>query len=85
MNKKKFLMKIFNNQKNVNFSNFVTLIKAFNFISTSSKGSHFVYKHDNIPNALNVQNKNGEAKPYQVKQFLTMIENYNLKLEDENE
>jgi len=33
---------------------------------------------------VNIKNDNGQAKPYQVNQFLSLIEKYNLKLEDEN-
>jgi hypothetical protein len=29
-----------------------------------------------------VQNVNGEAKPYQIRQFLRLVERYNLVLED---
>jgi len=32
---------------------------------------------------LNLQNVTGKAKPYQVKQFLALIEQYNLSLEEE--
>jgi hypothetical protein len=35
-----------------------------------------------IPEIVNIQNDNGKAKSYQVKQFLSLIEKYNLKLED---
>jgi hypothetical protein len=29
------------------------------------------------------QNVDGEAKPYQIKQFFSLMEKYNLKMEDE--
>jgi hypothetical protein len=32
---------------------------------------------------VNLQSVNGEAKPYQVKQLLDLIDRYNLKLEAE--
>jgi len=32
---------------------------------------------------VNLQDVNGEAKPYQIRQFLRLVERYNLRLEDE--
>jgi hypothetical protein len=31
---------------------------------------------------LNIQAHRGEAKPYQIRQFLDLVERYNLQLED---
>ena len=36
-----------------------------------------------IQELANFQEVKGEAKPYQIRQFLRLIERYNLKLEDE--
>ena len=36
-----------------------------------------------IQELANFQDVKGEAKPYQIRQFLRLIERYNLKLEDE--
>ena len=82
MNKKKLLKQIYNNNKNVKFSDLTALANAFKFYQTRSDGSHFIYKNSEINEWLNLQNKNGEAKPYQVRQFLSMIEKYNLELEE---
>ena len=82
MNKKKLLAKIKNNSENVRFNDFVTLINAFNFEIIRSKGSHFIYERKDVPEMLNIQNKKGKAKSYQVEQFLELIEKYNLELED---
>jgi hypothetical protein len=43
-----------------------------------------MYKHKDVPKTLNVQSKKGQAKPYQIKQFLEAIENYDLKMEGED-
>ena len=82
MNKRKLLEKIYNNRKNVKFSDFIVLVEAFGFVLTRSKGSHLIYKNYEINQWLNLQNKNGEAKPYQVEQLLWFIEEYNLNMED---
>jgi hypothetical protein len=36
-----------------------------------------------IPELINLQESDGMAKPYQVRQFLKLVERYNLELEDE--
>jgi hypothetical protein len=36
-----------------------------------------------IPEMLNLQEVHGEAKPYQIRQFLRIVERHNLRLEDE--
>jgi hypothetical protein len=43
-----------------------------------------ILTHPGIPELLNLQDVQGEAKPYQVRQLLYLIERYNLHLaEDE--
>ena len=38
---------------------------------------------DDLPELVNLQEVKGQAKPYQIRQFLKLVERYNLKLEDE--
>jgi len=82
MNKKKLLAKIINNQKNVQFNDFLTLVDAFGFIRTRGEGSHGIYRRTGIAEFINLQNDNGKAKPYQIKQFLALVEKYNLSMEE---
>ena len=44
-------------------------------------GSHRIYSHPAIPELINLQELNGQAKPYQIRQALRLIERYNLTLE----
>ena len=37
-------------------------------------------KHSSIPELVNVQDVGGEAKPYQIRQVLRLVERYNLRL-----
>ena len=46
-----------------------------------SEGSAPVARPD-IPELINVQPVQGEAKPYQIRQFLRLVEKYNLRLEN---
>jgi predicted RNA binding protein YcfA (HicA-like mRNA interferase family) len=58
------------------------LIEAFGFELTRVSGSHNIFKRNGVKELINVQNVNGKAKPYQIKQFLMLVERYNLKLEE---
>jgi len=82
LNKKKLFSKIINNQKNVQYSDFTALVEAFGFTRTRQEGSHRIYKNTKVAEFINLQDENGKAKPYQIKQFLSLIEKYSLKMED---
>ena len=82
MNKQKLLKQILNSQKNVKFNDFITILEAFGFTRARGEGSHNIYRNALVNEIINVQNINGEAKPYQIKQFFALVEKYNLKLED---
>ena len=82
MNRKKLLRKILNSQKNIRFSEFIHLVEGFGFRQSRISGSHHIFVSPAIKELVNIQNVNGQAKPYQIKQFLTIVERYNLTLED---
>ena len=67
--------------QNVSFADIVALVEAFGFRLARISGSHHIFQHSGIPEQLNLQDANGQAKPYQVRQFLRLVERYNLKLE----
>jgi len=69
--------------KNVSFSDFTNLVEGFGFRLTRVTGSHHIFAHPNIPELANLQEVKGETKPYQIRQFLRLVERYNLKLEEE--
>jgi hypothetical protein len=58
------------------------LVEAFGFTLARTSGSHHVFVHPSIPELLNLQEVHGEAKPYQVRQFLRLLERYALSWED---
>ena len=80
--KEKLLQKILSGSRNVRFGDMVTLVNAFGFRLSRTKGSHHIFTHPGIPELVNLQEVHGQAKPYQIKQFLNLIERYNLKMED---
>lgn len=55
----------------------------FGFWLDRINGSHHIFVHPDVPELVNLQNVKGKAKPYQVKQLLQIIEQYNLQMEDE--
>jgi len=60
----------------------VTVAEAFGFRLSRTNYSHHIYVHADVPELVNLQNVNGQAKPYQVKQLLRLIERYNLQMEE---
>jgi HicA toxin of bacterial toxin-antitoxin, len=66
---------------NVAFSDMVKLAQVFGFKLARITGSHHIFKHPDIPEQLNLQDKKGKAKPYQVRQFFQLVEQYNLTLD----
>ena len=82
MNKRKLLEKILSGSKNVHFNDMILLVEAFGFRLSRVTGSHFIFEHPQIPELINLQEKNGKAKPYQVREFLQLIEKYDLDLGD---
>jgi predicted RNA binding protein YcfA (HicA-like mRNA interferase family) len=82
--KRKLIQKLLSGSKNIRFSEAQSAIEAFGFQLARISGSHHIYSHPAVPELINLQNVNGMAKPYQIKQFLEIVERYNLKLEDES-
>lgn len=68
--------------KNISFNDIVTVVEAFGFTLSRVNGIHHIFIHPEIPELVNLQNVKGKAKPYQIRQFLTIVEKYNLNLED---
>lgn len=83
MNNRKLLEKILNGSKNIKFNDFTKLVIGFGFYLDRINGSHHIFKRDGIEELINLQNVNNEVKPYQINQFLGLIEKYNLNLGEE--
>ena len=45
-------------------------------------GSHQIYSHPSILEMINLQEVKGQAKPYQRRQLVRLVERYDLRLED---
>jgi predicted RNA binding protein YcfA (HicA-like mRNA interferase family) len=83
MNRRKLLKKLVQGDlRNVAFADMVNLVTGFAFTLKRTKGSHHIFAHPALPEMVNLQDVGGEAKPYQIRQFLRLIEKYNITLED---
>ncbi len=80
--RQKILQKVLNNPKNVRFLEVKSIVEAFGFKLSRISGSHHIFTHSNLSEIVNLQNVNGRAKSYQVKQFLRLVERYNLELNE---
>ena len=83
MNKKKLLKKILAGSRNIAFSDMTKLAEAFGFRLARVNGSHHIFVHPEVSELVNLQDVDGKAKPYQVKQFIRIVENYGLNMEDQ--
>jgi len=83
MNRKKLLRRLARGAlQNVAFADFTGLVKGFGFRLARASGSHHIFAHPGLPELINLQNVGGQAKPYQIRQFLRLVERYDLKLEE---
>ncbi len=82
MNRRKLLQKIMASPANVRFEDMVHLVDGFGFRLLRVSGSHHIFGHPIISEQINLQNVGSEAKPYQIRQFLRIVERYNLTLQE---
>ena len=83
MNRRRLLRRLVSGSvQNVAFREMVDLVEGFGFAQVRTSGSHHIFTHPDVPTPLNLQEVRGEAKPYQIRQLLRMIERYALRLED---
>ena len=80
--RRRLLQRLLSGSKNIRFTEAVACAEVFGFRLSRIHGSHHIYIHPNVPELLNLQNVHGQAKPYQIKQLLRLIERYNLAMED---
>ena len=84
MKRRKLLKRLSEDQlKNIAFGDMINLIEGFGFRLDRVSGSHHILVHPAVQELVNLQEVKGEAKPYQIRQFLRLVERYNLRLEDD--
>ncbi len=80
--KRKLYEKVLAGSNNIRFDDLVTLLIAFGFQLDRTAGSHYIFKHPKVAVLLSLQTtSNGQAKPYQIRQFLGLVEQYALTID----
>lgn len=83
MNPVKLYERLLANPKGViSFRNFESLLRAFDFQLDRTTGSHRQYVHPLVPRSFPVQPHAKDAKRYQVREFLELVETYGLHIEE---
>ena len=68
------------NRAAMRFGDFERVLQAFGFTLDRINGSHHNYKHPGVPRMLSIQPRGGKAKPYQIDQFLDIVEEFGLEM-----
>ena len=63
---------------NIRFEELCQAAESFGFKFKGGKGSHRIFVREGVKELLNFQDVRGKSKPYQVRQFIKLIEKYNL-------
>ncbi len=82
MSKRKLLKKALGSPANLRFEQVIQLAEGFGFKLARVSGSHHIFTHPKIAELVNLQDCDGKAKPYQVRQLLRIAEKNNLNIED---
>ena len=80
MNPHKLLQKALASPANLRFEEACALAQAFGFHLSRVSASHHIFVHPGVRELVNLQNVQGHAKAYQVRQLLRLVERYNLSL-----
>ncbi len=68
--------------RSVDYRDFIAMVEAFGFANIRTKGSHRSFANPACPRLLVLQPKGKDAKRYQIREFLDMVEEYGLTLEE---
>ena len=83
MTKRNLLQKAIKSPANLRFVEMTALVEAFGFKLSRVSGSHRIFAHPSVRELINLQDVRGQAKPYQIRQFLRLVERYNLSIGDD--
>lgn len=76
----KLYAKLVRNRAAIPFREFQRILEAFGFALERVNGSHHVYRHPAASRPLSIQPRGNMAKPYQIDQFLDIVEEFGLKI-----
>ncbi len=69
---------------NVRFADARRLAGALGFELDRVRGSHHIFRHPGTGQRLNLQASGGQAKPYQLRQLLDLVERHALRLKEDD-
>lgn len=75
---KLYLQLIESRQGTIAFRDLQRLLKAFGFVHVRTKGSHQIWTHPSLPRPFPIQPSDKDAKQYQVREFLELVEQHGL-------
>lgn len=67
----------------MDFDDLIRLLQVVGFKEVRGRGSHRVFVRAGVVEILTLQEVRGQAKPYQVRQVVALIRQYNLDVEGE--
>jgi predicted RNA binding protein YcfA (HicA-like mRNA interferase family) len=67
--------------KNFDFDDLCHILERAGFQSRHGRGSHRIYSKNGVIEIINIQPRNGKAKPYQVKQVRELLLKYKIDIE----
>jgi len=71
-----------NPRGSVRFRDFQRLLEAFGFVLVRTSGSHRQYAHHKVTRPLSVQPRGKDAKSYQIEQFVVMVGEFELMMDE---
>lgn len=80
---RKILDKAIASSAQLRFGEMQRLVAAFGFQLLRISGSHHIYGRPGLGEQINLQDVGGKAKPYQVRQFLKLVERHDLRMKDD--
>jgi predicted RNA binding protein YcfA (HicA-like mRNA interferase family) len=81
MDERKLLIRLARGElANVAFGDVRRVMEGLGFELRRLSGSHHVFAHPDIPELINLQSVRGQAKPYQLRQLMRLVERYDLRL-----
>ena len=78
----KLYQRLLESRSSIPFRDFQRILEAFGFTLDRINGSHRNYRHPSASRPLSIQPRGNMAKPYQVDQFLDIVEEFGLTMSE---
>lgn len=76
----KLYQRLIGSRAPIPFRDFQRILEVFGFTLDRINGSHRNYKHPKASRPLSIQPRGNMAKPYQIDQFLDIVEEFGLTI-----